>query len=162
MTSWITRKTIIALLVAVVLAGVLDVLALRHRAVRADVVAASVAAPKAARTLLPDLLGYSYKSLDADLGRARDAAGGSFGKDYGALLTEVVAPTAKKQKIETSVVVDALGVKRARADEVVLLAFLTQTTAHGQDLVPSVAGSRVEVTMSRTGGHWLISGLRPL
>ena len=162
MSTWITRKTIIALLVALAVAAVLDVVALRQRDGRDDAAAAAVDAPKAARTLLPQLLGYSYKSLDDDLDQARAASAGSFGEDYGKLLAEVVAPAARKQKIETSTVVDAIGVERADADEVVLLAFLTQTTARAGDLVPSVAGSRVAVTMLRDGNGWLVAGLRPL
>jgi Mce-associated membrane protein len=162
MSTWITRKTVIALLVALLVAAVLDIVALRQRDGRDHVAAAAVTAPNAARTLLPQLLGYSYKSLDEDLDQARAATAGSFGNDYGAILTKVVAPAARKQKIETSAVIDALGVERATADEVVLLVFLTQTNSRAHDLVPSVAGSRVEVTMSRADGRWLISGLRPL
>jgi Mce-associated membrane protein len=162
MSARITRTTLIVLVVALIVVAVLDVLALRLRNDRDEVAAAAVAAPKAARTLLPQLLGYSYKSLDKDLDRARAASAGSFGDDYGRLLTKVVAPAARKQRIETSTVVDGIGVEHADSDEVVLLAFLTQTTARGGDLVPSVAGSRVAVTMSRASGSWLVAGLRPL
>lgn len=118
--------------------------------------------PKASRSLLPQLLGYSHKSLETDLDRALGTTTGAFHDDYQRVLKKVVEREAAKQKIDTSVVIDALGVVRASTDRVVVLAFLTQKTSTAQNLVPSVTGSRVEVTLIRSSGHWLISGLRPL
>jgi Mce-associated membrane protein len=115
----------------------------------------------AAKTRVPVLLSYDKKSLDEDLDRAVAQTTGSFADDYEKILTEVVEPTARRRGISTEASVSAAGVVSGDREEVVVLLFLTQTTtAKGNR--SSVSGSRVEVTLKRSGDDWKISGLRPV
>jgi Mce-associated membrane protein len=114
-----------------------------------------------ARTRIPDLLGYSYKTLDADLARANTNTTGQFHDDYAKVLAEVVAPHATPQKTITHVKVDDAAVVSGDEDRVVVLAFLTQATTSAGG-TPMLSGSRVEVTLEPVDGQWLISGLLPL
>jgi len=55
----------------------------------------------------------------------------------------------------------AAGVVSGDGDQVVVLLFLTQTTTAKGDR-SSVSGSRVEVTLKRTGDDWKIAGPQPV
>lgn len=115
---------------------------------------------EAATASVPDLLSYDRGTLDRDLDRALDQTTGAFADDYRAILADVVEPTARRRGLSTTASVSAAGVVRGDRDEVVVLVFLTQTTtAKGRS---SVSGSRVEVTMRRTGDSWKIAGLDPV
>ena len=162
MTRLLPRRGIVAL-VAVILAAlaVIDVTLWRDARDDDDLTAARADARAEAESRLPQLLGYSSRSLKADLVRANTMTTGDFHDDYSRILEEVVGPTAVEQKITTSVRVDGLGVVEADVDRVVVLAFLTQTTISGAG-APVLRGSRVEVTMANDDGTWLIAGLEPV
>lgn len=115
----------------------------------------------AAKTRVPVLLSYEKSSLDEDLDRALDQTTGSFAEDYEKILSDVVEPTAKRRGISTTASVSAAGVVSGNRDEVVVLLFLTQTTTAKGDR-SSVSGSRVEVTLKRSGDEWKIAGLQPV
>jgi Mce-associated membrane protein len=115
----------------------------------------------AAKTRVPDLLSYENATLHEDLDRALDQTTGSFTDDYRKILTDVVEPTAERRGISTEASVSAAGVVSGDRDEVVVLVFLTQTTT-AKGYRKSVSGSRVEVTLKRTGDDWKIAGLRPI
>jgi Mce-associated membrane protein len=115
----------------------------------------------AAKTRVPVLLSYHKASLHEDLDRALDQTTGSFADDYKKILTEVVEPTAKRRGISTEASVKAAGVVSGDRKEVVVLLFLTQTTT-AKGGRSSVSGSRVEVTLKRSGEDWKIAGLEPV
>jgi len=115
----------------------------------------------AAKTRVPELLSYRSGTLDQDFDRALDQTTGSFTDDYRKILTDVVEPTAKRRGISTEASVSAAGVVSGDRDQVVVLVFLTQTTTAAGDR-SSVSGSRVEVTLQRTGDDWKIAGLKPV
>lgn len=156
--SRIPRVAVAALLLAVV---VLDVLLFLQARDDTDRDRSTDAALSAAQERLPALLGYDHRSLEQDLARAKEQTTGDFHDDYARLLDEVVAPHAGKSAVTTEAEVRGAGVVSSASDEVVVLAFLTQTTTR-RGATPQVSGSRVEVTMSRTGDDWKIAGLRPV
>jgi len=150
----IALGTVLAALALAVLAG----LQAHRAAATAD---ARTDALAAARTRVPDLLSYHKSTLEDDLDWALDQTTGSFTDDYEQILTDVVEPTAKRRGISTEASISAAGVVSGDRDEVVVLVFLTQTTTAGNDRT-SVSGSRVEVTMKRSGDDWKIAGLQPV
>lgn len=110
---------------------------------------------------LPLLLSYDHSTLDADLDRAVAQTTGDFHDDYVHLLDTVVRKTATRFRVDTTAVVNGIGVVSSEEERVVVLAFVTQqTTKPGS--APVTSGSRVEVTMVPDGGDWLISDLKPL
>lgn len=132
---------------------------LAHRAdVRADERDEAVAE---ATRRLPLLLSYQHTTLDADLDRAIDQTTGEFHDDYVHLLDTVVRTTATRFRVDTTAVVNGVGVVSSEEERVVVLAFVTQQTSK-PGRAPVTTGSRVEVTMVPEGGDWLISDLKPL
>lgn len=162
MTRFLLSRRVVVLVAIVLMAlAAADVKLWRDARHDDDLTAARADARAEAEARLPQLLGYSNRSLKADLARANTMTTGDFHDDYARILEEVVAPTATEQKITTSVRVDGVGVVEADVDRVVVLAFLTQTTISGAG-TPVLRGSRVEVTMAEEDGTWLIAGLEPV
>ncbi|GAB3854012.1 hypothetical protein GCM10028801_07420 [Nocardioides maradonensis] len=122
---------------------------------------ARTAALEAATTRVPALLSYRVESLAADLAVANQQTTGSFAADYAKILATVVKPTATKNGISTDAEVSSAGVVSGDANRVVVLVFLTQTTTNKAQR-QSVSGSRVEVTLQRTGDTWKIADLQPV
>jgi Mce-associated membrane protein len=145
---------VVVALAAALLAGVQARLAAATAEARTDALAA-------AKTRVPILLSYRKATLDEDLDRALAQTTGSFADDYRKILTDVVKPTAARRGISTEASVSAAGVVRGDRDEVVVLIFLTQTTTADPGR-SSVSGSRVEVTLERSGDDWKIAGLKPV
>ncbi|RJS46699.1 hypothetical protein [Nocardioides cavernaquae] len=154
--SW-HRWLIVTTLALVAAAVVLGVLAQRS----AGLGEARDAAAASASKRLPVLLSYEHGSLEADLDRAIAQTTGGFRDEYGKVIDDVVTPTATRKKVDTAAVVSGVGVVSADRDQVVVLAFLTQTTTTNGG-APTVAGSRVEVTMEKHGSTWLVSDLKPV
>lgn len=162
MTSLLlSRRTVVLVAIVLVALAAADVKLWRDAGNGDELSAVRADARAEAEARLPQLLGYSSKSLETDLARANTMTTGAFHDDYSRILEEVVAPTAIEQKITTRVRVDGIGVVQADVDRVVVLAFLTQTTISGAG-APVLRGSRVEVTMAPDDGTWLIAGLEPV
>lgn len=151
----------IAMVVLLIAAVAVDVVLTLRTRERERVQAAATSAMAQAQTRLPTLLSYSSATLDDDLEAAVASATGSFRADYRTVLETVVRPNAESGRVSTVASVDALSVVRADADRVVVLAFLTQTTTTGRS-DPTTSQSRVEATMERVGGSWLVADLDPV
>lgn len=146
----------------VLILAVADVVLLLHTRHADDVNAARAAAMTSAGKRVPAMLSYSYKTLDADLAAAETNTTGTFRKDYGLLLSKVVAPNARDKQITTKAVVTGSSVVEAGTDRVVVLLFLTQSTVGAKGSAPLVSGSRVNVTMTKTSSGWLVSAITPV
>jgi Mce-associated membrane protein len=120
------------------------------------------AAMTSARERIPALLSYKYTDVDSYIATAPDNATGQFKKDFTELITRVIAPAARAQKIVTHADVKSVGVIEAHADSVTVLVMLDQTTTSKKTKGARVDGSRVRVVMTRTGGKWLVSSLTPI
>lgn len=154
-----TRPAAIAAVLALALAAaVITFLGARSAQAAADARADALAA---ARTRVPALLSYRVESLASDLAVANEQTTGSFAADYAKILSSVVRPTATRNGISTDAEISTAGVVSGDTDQVVVLVFLTQTTTNKAQR-QSVSGSRVEVTMHRTGDTWKIAGLQPV
>ena len=150
----VALAVVLVALTLAILAGLQAHLAAATAEARADALAA-------AKTRVPALLSYDKASLDHDLDRAIEQTTGSFTDDYRRILIDVVKPTATRRGISTTASVSAAGVVSGDRDEVVVLVFLTQTTT-AMGGRTSVSGSRVEVTLERSGQAWKIAGLKPV
>jgi Mce-associated membrane protein len=87
---------------------------------------------------------------------------GSFADDYAETTEEVVRPTALEVKAVVTAEVVSSSVVRADENRVVLLLFVDQTTTSTRLEGPKVDLNRVRMTLSRTGGQWLVSGVDAL
>jgi Mce-associated membrane protein len=123
---------------------------------------AEPAAMTSARERIPAMLSYKYTNVDSYIATAPDNATGQFKKDFTELITRVIAPAARAQKIVTTAQVKSVGVIEAHSDSVTVLVMLDQTTTSKKTKGARVDGSRVRVVMTLTGGKWLVSSLTPI
>jgi Mce-associated membrane protein len=116
----------------------------------------------AARTSVPKLLSYHAASVDQDLAAAQKLLTGSFRDEFGDLAQQLIAPAAHRRHITTSASVRTAGVVDGTADEVKALLFVSQSTTSDRSATTKVDGSRLEVTMRRVDGRWLIAAMDPV
>lgn len=130
-----------------------------HRAAALD--QARRDASTTARTAIADVLSYDYRTLDADLARGRSDLSPAFRKEYAQVVAQSVRPVAGPQHVVTTATVPAVSVVSATRSRVEVLLYVDQlTTSTKEKNVINV--SRVQVTMTRSGGGWLVSDLRAI
>lgn len=148
---------------AVVLATVLTLQAReRDAAERAGVEAQAVAA-----TSLESVLSYDYRRLEADRDRAVALMAPKLRKEFEKTYDELLA-TDKNGKpgaaVQTKTVVTAktvgTAVMDAEPDEVTVLAFVNQSSVHGNKAAKNFA-NRVRVVLVQQDDRWLIEELDP-
>lgn len=128
----------------------------------AKVTAASSAAADAAKRILPQLLSYDHRTFATSVQTARGLTTGPFTDEFGTLMSQVVQPMATQQEVVTQATVPAISVVHADRSDVVLLAYIDQSTTAKDRPGPSVSLSGVRVTLHNTGGQWLVSALQPV
>jgi Mce-associated membrane protein len=149
-------------LVLVVTAGVLGLFTWSWSDVRTQdaVDQASRTAPAAAERASAAILSYRYSSLDADEKAAERYMTPGYRKKYADTFDRLVKPNATKLKAKVEAEVKASGVAHADADRVNVLLYVNQTTrstANGGE--PQVALNRVQLSMVRSGGTWLVDDI---
>lgn len=154
------RGLLVAMVLVVALVAANLVIGWRSHEVRGDQ-EARAAALESARARVSSMLSYDYRSLDADLSVAVGNTTGQFRSRYAELLTKVVGPHARRQKIVTEAEVTQAGVVRGDTSAVRLLVFLTQRTRAGGAKEPTVTRSRLTVDMAKTAKGWFVTGFKP-
>lgn len=161
--SWMALVVLPVLtIVAIVLAAYLT---LQHH--RDNQVAdARTEAPAAAEKALQSVLAFDYRHLPQDRTRASKYLTSSYKKKFLKTfkLLEKGKGGAPGSAVQTKSVVtaDVVGtaVMDADPDQVHVLAYVNQTSRHGQGS-PMLFQNRVRVSMVRHDGAWLINGLDP-
>ncbi|MCU1592391.1 MAG: hypothetical protein JWP11_3647 [Frankiales bacterium] len=122
-------------------------------------------AVSAARVAAGDILGYDYRSVEQSIRRARSETTGAFRKQYDSTAS-VLLPQSKQLKAIVQATVGSAAVMSASGDRVVVLLFVDQATVKQQPGAKTpetrIDQSRVRMTMTHTGGHWLVSELAAL
>jgi Mce-associated membrane protein len=156
--AWIVvalAVSLIAVLGACVLAT------LTTRAHRADL-SAGDSALAAAKPDTARILSYDYRRLDADFAAATAVTTGSFRTDYQATTARAVKALATQTQAVVAAKVVAGGVVSSSANHATLLLFVNQTTTSNRLSSAKTDLTRVQVTMTRSGSRWLVSGLKAL
>lgn len=122
---------------------------------------ASAQALAAAQDLIPKLLNFDHKTIDADIARSRSVTTGEFWSQN-AMLGQTLKPTVTQGQASTQTVVRGAGVVRSKPDQVVVLTVLNQTTSGNNLSAPQVNGRSARVTLVAADGRWLIAGFEPL
>lgn len=114
---------------------------------------------------VPKILGYDYRHLSTDISGAKSLATGQFLSDYSATAQKVLASAPSVKAIVTATVADQ-SVVAAQPDRVTLLLFVDQESVKqlkGQKSATTrIDPFRVQVTMSKVRGHWMVSDLEPI
>ncbi|MDG3010680.1 hypothetical protein G4X40_11020 [Rhodococcus sp. D2-41] len=116
----------------------------------------------AATTVVEQMLTYSGQTVDHDLAAAQAGLAGSFASRYKTLADRTIAPAAKAQGIDTKATVAHAGVISADTDHAQVLLFVDQLTTTAAQPAPTVADSRVRVSLIRDGNRWKVTGFDPL
>jgi Mce-associated membrane protein len=156
--GWIVAAlatSLVAVLAACVLASVTT------RSQQADVRAGDTALA-AARTDTARILSYDYRHLDADFAAATATTTGSFRTDYQTTTAKAVKALATQTKAVVIAKVVAGGLVSSSSDHATLLLFVDQTTTSNRLSSAKTDLNRVQVSMTRSGGQWLVSALKAL
>jgi Mce-associated membrane protein len=161
--SWLVVAALgVVALVLVVTAGVLGLFTWSWSDVRTQdaVDEASRTAPAAAERASAAILSYGYSSLDADEKAAERYMTPDYRKKYADTFNRLVKPNATKLKAKVEAEVKASGVAHADPDRVNVLLYVNQTTrstANGGE--PQVALNRVQLSMVKRDGTWLVNDI---
>jgi Mce-associated membrane protein len=167
-----TRRAIVTAILAVVTLAVLvtaAILGLQYRdATRTD--DARTAAMAAAEKAAPVIFSYDYRHLDQDFAKAEAFLTGSFRDQYTKTTQTVVKPTALQYQGVVQAVVakpadggaPAVSVVSASPDQVVVLAFIDQSTTSTRVNGTQVDQNRVLLTLTNTPHGWLVSAVDAL
>ena len=161
----------LAILTALTVAAVvLAVVAVDHKHRDDQIDSARTQALAAARQAMGVVLAYNYTSMDADLQRDLNYLTPSFGKEFSrnfALLTDAsggAKSPAQQTKTIVTVAVKGAAIMDAEPDRAHVLVFADQTTVHKagprKQACPCVLANRVQVSMVKQHGTWLVDDLR--
>ena len=131
-----------------------------HRSAAAET--ARVEVIGVAPMLVENLLSYNSDTVDEDLAHAAEGASGTFQDRFAEFGSKTVAPQSKEQGISTKARVVDVGVLSAAEDRAELLLFVDQITTSVARPAPASTSSRVEVTLDRVDGTWLVSAMTPV
>lgn len=124
---------------------------------------AGPAALAVARVAVPALVGYNYKTLDADFTRAEKYLTGKFLADYKATTEKTVKDAATRYKVTVKADVVAAGVIKVDSpSKVTVLVFADQTVTNTKLKAPRIDRNRVRLDLRKVDGQWRIAALTPL
>lgn len=166
------RRAIVTAVLAVALIAVVAigaVFAVQYRnAIRTD--HARTAAIAAAERAAPVIFSYDYRHLDQDFSKAEAYLTGAFRSQYAKTTQTVVKPTATQYHgvVQATVAkpgdgsAAAASVVSATPDQVVVLAFINQSTTSTRVTGTQVDQNRVLLTLTHTSQGWLVSAVDAL
>ena len=161
------RLVVLAIVVAVTVASAVVAFFMHRsnsdtRALRA-VESAREQAVSAAMQDVPKILGYDYRHLAADIAGAKALSTGQFLRDYSSTAAKVLASAPPVKGIVTATIADQ-AVVNAQSDRVTLLLFVDHESVKQlkDQKTPTtrIDPFRVQVTMSKVHGRWLVSDLQ--
>jgi Mce-associated membrane protein len=155
---WVT-PVLAACLVAVLAACALAAVTTRND--RADI-SAGDAALGVATASATKILSYDYRHLPADFAAATATTTGSFRTDYQATTSKAVQQLATQTHAVVVAKVVAGGVVSSTSSRATVLLFVNQTTTSNRLSAAKTDLNRVQLTLSKVDGHWLVSALSAL
>lgn len=145
----------LALVAALVLAGVLGHRALDQRAVaqdRSDALAA-------ARQIAVNFSTLDYQTFDRDTARVTAAATGTFRSDFAAQAAQIKQVVVANKSVSTGIVGQAALVSATSTTARVLVA-LDANVTNTSSTTPTARHYRVQLDLTKVHGHWLASQLQ--
>lgn len=125
----------------------------------APIEASRSAALDAGREAARLVFSFDYRHLDKDFKAGLSVTTGEFRRQYESTTGKLVQRPALEQKATQVAEVREAGVMSASVDEVVLLVFVNSESKSVAKPVPKVTQARLQMTMQRHAGSWLVSRL---
>jgi len=121
-------------------------------------------ATAAASSGVATVLSYDYRHLSNDFSDAEALLTPGFRKQYMKTTAAAVQPLAAKYRATSTAVVPpgAAGAVTVSPNRAVVLVFVDQTVTNSQLAAPRLDRARINVTLVRSGGRWLIDKLSPV
>ena len=119
---------------------------------------ARASALTAAQTYSVEIAGYDYRHLNQDFGVVLSHSTPAFKQSFVKSSDALRATLVKYHATATAKVV-AAGVVSATTSKVVVLVFLDQVVTNTNQKAPTTDRSQVEMTLTASGGSWLIDGV---
>lgn len=118
----------------------------------------------AAKSDVPLITSYSYKSIDQDSAKAQAVLTGQFKKDYTQSINTVVKPQLPTTKTVAVGQVTTAGLESASTDgtQVVVVVFGQQSVTNVTQTTPRIDPFQLRVTMQKVGNQWLVAKLDQL
>lgn len=142
------------------------------------------AALRAAKADAKLVLAYDYRDLDSGFrkavavttdvdgkdcpkkvdpqDKAYDAKADCFRSEFTRTHEKVVIDFAKRYQTVVLADVSAGGVERVQGDEATVLLYVNQQSTNNLSASPKITQDRVEMTMKKVGGRWLVAGITAL
>ncbi len=154
--SWVGSNLLLSgLTVALVVAVVLLTLTQLSLNSENSLNSARTSALAAAKSYAVDLASYNYQHLDQDFGKVLAESTPAFKQDFDQSTVALKAALTRYDASARGTVV-AEGVVSATTSRAVVLVFLNQTVYNTLQKNQPTTSSRVELTLLRSGGLWLI------
>jgi len=116
---------------------------------------ARTSALAAAQSYAVDLASYNYQHLNQDFGKVLAESTPTFKQDF-TQSSEALKSAFVRYDASASANVVAAGLVSATTSRAVVLVFLNQTVKNTLQRTNPTTESRVEITLLRSGGRWLI------
>jgi Mce-associated membrane protein len=153
---------VVALAVAVAVVLTVVVTHLSGRTDQSPSGGATSAVESAASAGAKAALSYNYQHLSADFTAAEKLMTPSFKADYTSQTTRNVKGPAVKFHAVSVATIEGAGVASMSSSRATVLVFVDQTVRNSQLSAPRLDRSRVQVSLVRTDGKWLINNLSPI
>lgn len=152
-TLWLAIAVLAVALVA------LNIGLLRERQSGERVEDARSDAVRSAKTLVPTVLSYDYRRLDADVAKAKASITGRFATEYAGVVDGDLRQVATKDEVVSKATVTGSSLVTATENRAVVLLFVTQSTTRAGAKMPTISTSRVEASLALHDGDWLVAGI---
>jgi hypothetical protein len=158
------RLLVVGLAVLVLAAAVVVGLLAKRAVVAGETDAAARDGAAAAGALTPVLLGYDWRTADADAERIDTVTTGPFAEQNHAIVAGLVVPAAVDGHATSTATVSRVGVITAAPDRVETVVLYTQSTTRDGDPAPrgDARSARVVLEPGPGDGRWLIAGFDAL
>jgi Mce-associated membrane protein len=120
------------------------------------------AALDAGRAAARLVFSYDYRHLDKDFSAGRATTTGKFRAEYDKTTKRLVEDVAPRYKAVVVADVSEASVVSASGSRAVLLVFVNQQSSSSLAASPKITQSRLEMTMQRVGGRWLVADIKAL
>jgi Mce-associated membrane protein len=113
----------------------------------------------AAKSEVPLILSYDYRSFDAGVSKSKAALTGRAVDDYTKAMTTSIKPNAVKVKAVVQASTDGAGIESVSPDgkQVTAVVFGEQKVTNSTLSAPRTDLFRVRATLDLVGGRWLVS-----